>query len=341
LTTDDALFRFRLRVFALAEEVGVRAACRVFGIHPSTFYRWRALALRFGLEMLRPRERRRPRMPNATSPLVEQRVVAFALGHPGFGPARIAAELARPKWGAIQLSPNGVWRVLRRHGLSTRAKRPALVAGYAAPAEPQRPAPAPERQLDVSQPGEFVQLDCFCIGRLSGTPGTVWQYTAIDVGSAYVWAELHVTPRNPAARWTSRLAQRVARELADRGWPLEAVMTDNGSEFRSHEFRRAVAALGDEHRFIHAGRPQTNGCVERVQGTILEECWKPAFARYLIPKITGLQRDLLQYLRYYNTDRATPGAGPAAAPPPLCSERRRCGDPRRSDPSPDLGDRTD
>jgi hypothetical protein len=68
-------------------------------------------------------------MANTTSPLVEQRVVAFALGHPGFGPARIAAELARPTWGGILLSTNGVWRVLRRHGLNTRAKRYGLVAG--------------------------------------------------------------------------------------------------------------------------------------------------------------------------------------------------------------------
>jgi hypothetical protein len=43
-------------------------------------------------------------MANATSPLVEQRVVAFALGHPGFGPARIAAELAQPRWGQVRLS---------------------------------------------------------------------------------------------------------------------------------------------------------------------------------------------------------------------------------------------
>lgn len=307
MTTDDALFRFRLRVFSLAEEVGVRPACRTFGIHPSTYYRWRRMVLRHGLEMLRPRERRQPRMPNATAPFVEQRVVAFALGHPGFGPARMAAELARPKWGGIRLSPNGVWRVLRRHGLSTRAKRLALVAGYAAPPEPQRPEPEVERHLDVSRPGELVQIDCFCIGRLSGTRGTVWQYTAIDVGSAYVWAELHVTPRNPSARWTSHLARRVAAELSARGWRLEAVMTDNGSEFRSHDFRQAVATLGAEHRFIHAGRPQTNGCVERVQGTILDECWKPAFARHLIPKTTGLARDLAQYLRYYNTDRAHTG----------------------------------
>jgi hypothetical protein len=44
-----------------------------------------------------------------------------------------------------------------------------------------------------------------------------------------------------------------------------------------------------------------------VHQTILEECWKPAFARYLVPKYTGLQRDLEQYLTYYNTDRVHHG----------------------------------
>jgi transposase len=178
VTLDDAVYRYRLRVFALAGELGnVRAACRAMGIHPSTYYRWKALRDRYGPEILRPRESRQPRMANATSPLVEQRVIAFSLGHPGFGPARIAAELARPKWGGIHLSSNGVWRILRRHGLSTRVKRYGLLAGHAAPPTPQRPTPPPVRHLEVDHPGELVQLDCFCIGRLQGTKGTVWQYT--------------------------------------------------------------------------------------------------------------------------------------------------------------------
>ena len=144
MTQDDLLYRFRLRTFAIAAELGnVRAACRAMGIHPSTYYRWKRQLDRHGPEILRPRERRPPRMANQISVLVEQRVVAFALGHPGFGPARIAAELARPTWGGIRLSTNGVWRVLGRHGLSTRAKRYGLVAGYAAPPEPQRPSRRP------------------------------------------------------------------------------------------------------------------------------------------------------------------------------------------------------
>jgi hypothetical protein len=51
------------------------------------------------------------------------RILAFSLAHPGFGPARISAELRRERWGGLRISPNGVWRCLRRHGLSTRAGR--------------------------------------------------------------------------------------------------------------------------------------------------------------------------------------------------------------------------
>ena len=91
----------------------------------------------------------------------------------------------------MRRGPHRLNRVLRRHGLNTRAKRLGLVAGYAAPPEPERRPAPPERHLDVSRPGEMVQMDCFFIGRLSGAKGAVWQYTAIDVGSAYCWAELH------------------------------------------------------------------------------------------------------------------------------------------------------
>ncbi|MHB8961379.1 MAG: helix-turn-helix domain-containing protein, partial [Candidatus Limnocylindrales bacterium] len=198
MVNDDVLYGFRLRLFSLAEELGnVRAACRIFGIHPSTYYRWRGPVLRSGLEMLRPRERRPPRMPNQTSQLTEQRVIAFALGHPGLGPRRISATLAQERWGGIVLSPNGVWRVLRRHGLSRRISRLSLVAGYAAPPEPERPTPLEARHVEVDHPGELVGFDCFHVGRLAGTTGRVWQYTAIDLASSHVWAELATTPLEP------------------------------------------------------------------------------------------------------------------------------------------------
>ena len=308
MVNDDVLYRFRLRLFSLAAELGnVRAACRLMDVHPSTFYRWRGQVLRSGLEMLRPRERRSPRMPNQASQLTEERVVAFSLGHPGLGPRRISATLAQERWGGIVVSPNGVWRILRRHGLNRRISRLSLVAGYAAPPGPERPTALEPRHVEVDHPGELVGFDCFHVGRLAGTAGRVWQYTAIDLATSHVWAELATTPLNPSARKTSQLARRVAADLAAHGWRLERVLTDNGSEFRSAEFGRTVQALGARQTFIRPGRPMTNGAVERVQRTILEECWRPSFARSLVPKLGGLVRDLEAYLRFYNDERAHTG----------------------------------
>jgi transposase InsO family protein len=307
VVNDDVLYRFRLRLFSLAAELGnVRAACRIMGVHPSTYYRWRGPVLRSGLEMLRPRERRPPRMPNQTSVLVEQRVIAFSLGQPGLGPRRISASLAQERWGGIVISPNGVWRILRRHGLNRRISRLSLVAGYAAPPGPERPI-EPERHLEVNHPGELVGFDCFHVGRLAGTSGRVWQHTAIDHATSWVWAELHTTPLNPAARFTSQLARRVAADLARHGWRLERALTDNGSEFRSTVFGDTVRGLGAVQTFIRPGRPTTNGAVERVQRTILEECWRPSFARSLVPKHGGLVRDLATY------SPSTTGSGPTPA----------------------------
>jgi transposase InsO family protein len=101
--------------------------------------------------------------------------------------------------------------------------------------------------------------------------------------------------------------RRVAAELARVGWRLQAVITDNGSEYRARAFTDTLGQLGLEQRRIRAGRPQTNGHVERLQQTILQECWRPSFARSLVPKLTALERDLKQYLAYYNFDRAHTG----------------------------------
>jgi transposase InsO family protein len=306
MTKDDVLFGYRLQLFALAAQTTVAHACRTFGVHRSTYYAWKRQVDRHGLEMLRPRERRRPQMPNQLPKMIEQRIVAFSIAHPGLGPKRVSAELARQKWGGIIVSPNGVWKVLCRHGLNTRAKRLGLIAGYAAPYEPPRD-PGPEQHIDVTRPGELVGIDCFDVGRLRGTDGAIWQLTAIDVYSSYAWGELvSEKGHTVSARNTSRFARRVASELQSAGWQLERFLSDNGNEFKG-EFSALTTTLGAAHTRIHAGRPQTNGHVEALHKTILDECWRPAFARYLYPTHTGLRRELDTYLTYYNTDRVHHG----------------------------------
>ena len=136
MTKDDVLFGYRQALFAEAARTSVAEACRRFGVHRFTYYAWKRAVDRHGLEVLRPRERRRPKMPNQLPKMIEERILSFSIAHPGLGPKRVASELRRPNWGGIVVSPNGVWKVLCRHGLNTRAKRLGLVAGYAAPYEP-------------------------------------------------------------------------------------------------------------------------------------------------------------------------------------------------------------
>jgi hypothetical protein len=87
--------------------------------------------------MRRPRERRWPQMPNQLPKMIEERIVSFSVAYPGPG----APSAWRPSWHvtsgmAFIVSPNGVWKVLCRHGVNTRAKRLGLIAGYAAPYQP-------------------------------------------------------------------------------------------------------------------------------------------------------------------------------------------------------------
>jgi transposase len=313
MTQDDVLFGYRLQLFDLADRTTVVHACRTFGVHRSTYYRWKRQVERSGLEMLRPRERRRPQMPNQFPRVVEERILAFAIANPGLGPRRLAAQLERQS--GLRASPNGIWRVLRRHGLSTRAKRLALVAGYRAPYEPPRAA-EPEPRVESSRPGELVGFDCFFVGRLHGTKGAVWQLTACDTYSSFGWAELVRCPSGaPDQAQASRFARRVAQDLSRMGWRLERALTDNGNEFNRPDFPATLKALGSRQTRIKPGRPQTNGHVERLHRTILEECWRPAFARYLQVRYRGLKRELDTYIGDYNHERAHTGRIPDGRTP--------------------------
>jgi transposase InsO family protein len=143
----------------------------------------------------------------------------------------------------------------------------------------------------------------------------VWQYTAIDVASSYVWAEIHTSRRNPDPVRTTGLAHRVAAGLAGHGWELAAITTDNGNEFKANQFTDSLRDAGIEHRFITPGRPQTNGKVEQVQNTILREYWHPALVGYSEPSLTGIRAGLAEYLTWYNTLRPHQGRWNQGKPP--------------------------
>ena len=206
-----------------------------------------------------------------------------------------------------------------RHGLNTRAKRLSLVAGYAAPYEPPR-EPSPERHIEAERPGELVGIDCFFVGRLQGTKGAVWQLTAIDVASSFAWAELVTCPQgNPTGAQTSKLARRVSAELkppaGGSSGCSRTTAASSAAHFRQTLDRARRPPHPDPRRPAADQRPR-RGAAQ----TILEECWRPAFARYLHLRFTGLTARPRPSTSTTTTSTAsTTAASPAAGSPPTSS----------------------
>jgi transposase InsO family protein len=85
-------------------------------------------------------------------------------------------------------------------------------------------------------------------------------------------------------------------------WRLRRVLTDGGPEFRG-AFDVACRQLGLRHTRTKPRHAWTNGFVERLQGTILQEHWRVAFRRRYFTSRSAVQRSLDAFLHFYNHER--------------------------------------
>jgi hypothetical protein len=340
VTQDDLLYRFRLRVFAMAAELGtVRAACRTMGIHPSTYYRWKGQLDRHGPEILRPRERRPPRMANATSPLIEQRVVAFALGHPGFGPARVAAELARPTWVGSCSPPTGCggcWvATASRPGPSATAWSSATQRRQRLNGRPRRPSAIWTCIILASWSSSIASASAASVApraRSGSTPPSTSPPPPPGPPSRSPGATLSAVDQRPGPHRgrrprQPRLEARAGHERQRQRVPLGHLPADRGQAWRK--------------AYLHPGRPTPDERLCRAgaadhPGRVLEAgvCSLPD------PPNRPASSSTWNGISATTTANApTAAAGPAAGPPTRSSGRPNCGR-RHADASPQLGDRT-
>ncbi len=74
-----------------------------------------------------------------------------------------------------------------------------------------------------------------------------------------------------SARCAIEFLRRAVSWFAERGVQIKAVMSDNGSAYVAHAYRRALAELGLRHLRIRPYRPRTNGKAERFIQTLANE----------------------------------------------------------------------
>jgi transposase InsO family protein len=305
VTRDEIIYHRRTRVLEHAAQAGnVAQTCRTFGISRKTFYEWRNVAERYGLEALMPKARRRPQLPNATPTHVVHELLAIAVAEPTLGCRQLADRLADRGY---VLSKTTVQKLLVDHQLGRRHQRVARAAALAALVNGLVAEPVLEEMFGfchwASRPGELIAVDSFYIGNLKGV-GKLYQLTAIDTATR--WAMIQIVLGPVTAEHTMRFIDQVQRRWRRLGWPIRTVLSDNGPEYYQR-FRKHLGAVGLAHQAIPARSPNHNAVCERFHGTALQECWRPAFHRRRFATIRQLQAEADSWLARYNTRRPNQG----------------------------------
>lgn len=251
---------------------------------------WRRWQLE-GEAGLRDRSSRPHRSPRVTPRTTERRIERLRR-RLKLGPARIAYRLG--------LAASTVYRVLRRLGLHRLCWL-------------DRPTGRVIRRYEHPRPGDLVHVDIKKLGRIP--PGGGWRahgrahrglrrragyayvHSAVDDHSRLAYSEVLSDER---AVTVVGFWRRAYAWFAERGVTVQAVLTDNGSAYRSADFARLCTEIAVVHRCTRPYRPQTNGKVERFNRTLLEE-W--AYVRTYRSEATRTDA-LASWLHTYNHHRS-------------------------------------
>jgi transposase InsO family protein len=316
MSPEEKLARHRLSVLELAEQLGnVSEACRQRKMTRTQFYEYKRRFQTHGLEGLKDLPPIHHSHPFTTPPEIVEKVLALSLRHPAWGCVRLSDQL---KLEGISISSPTIQNLLIKNGMASKYERLLkleqqaagealeLTAEQIAQIEKANPA-FRERHVESSRPGELLAQDTFYVGQLKGV-GKVYLHVVVDTYSSYAFGFLHTSKQPEAA--VAVLHNDALPFYAQQGLPVSAILTDNGRAFcgnDTHPFEIYLALNEIEHRRTRVRRPQTNGFVERFNRTVLDEFFRLAFRTRFYQSISELQKDLDQWMLYYNTQRAHQG----------------------------------
>jgi transposase InsO family protein len=242
---------------------------------------------------LRDRSSRPHRSPRQLASGLEERI-CDCRRQTGWGPRLVA--------GATGSTHSTVWKVLRRHGLSRRARAPKEPANSY-----EWPCPGDLLHMDVSRYARFERPGWALTGdrsqarrrwmRPETRVGYDYAHAIVDDHSRLAFVELHDDDK---AATVTGFVERALAFYAEHGISAKRVMTDNAFSYvRNRSLRELLARNRIRHLTTQAYRPRTNGKVERFHQTMARE-----WAYGLVYRSHRQRNDALpHWLEYYNHRR--------------------------------------
>lgn len=316
--TTNPIIKHKAGLLNLAEELGnVSKACKVMGVSRDTFYRYQELVEEGGVDALINKSRRTPNPKNRVDEATEKAVVEYAVEEPAHGQVRTSNELRKV---GVFVSPSGVRSIWLRHDLENFKKRlKALEAKVAnegiiltdaqvAALEKKKQDDEACGEIETVHPGYLGSQDTFYVGNLKGV-GRIYQQTFIDTYSKFAFCKLY-TSKTPITS-ADILNDKVLPFFEDKELPMLRILTDRGTEYcgrvEQHDYQLYLAINDIDHTKTKAMSPQTNGICERFHKTILNEFYQITFRKKLYSNMEELQKDLDEWMEYYNNERTHQG----------------------------------
>ena len=318
LHTSNPIIKHKAGLLNLAEELGnVSEACKVMGVSRDTFYRYQELVEDGGVDSLISKSRRIPNLKNRVDEQTEQAVLVHAVDYPAHGQARTSNELRKQ---GVFVSGSGVRSIWLRHNLENFKKRLAaleekvekegiiLTDEQVAALERKKQDDEACGEIETHHPGYLGSQDTFYVGNLKGV-GRIYQQTFVDTYSKIAFAKLYTT-KTPITS-ADVLNDRVLPFFEAQELPMLRILTDRGTEYcgkvEQHDYQLYLAINDIDHTKTKARHPQTNGICERFHKTILNEYYQVTFRKKLYDSLEMLQKDLDEWLDYYNNERTHQG----------------------------------
>ena len=316
--TNNPIIKHKAGLLNLAEELGnVSKACKVMGVSRDTFYRYQELVKDGEVDKLINKSRRAPNVKNRVDEAVEQAVIAYAVSQPSHGQHRTSNELRKT---GVFVSGSGVRSIWLRHDLENFKKRlKALEAkiekegivlsdAQVAALEKKKRDDEACGEIETAHPGYLGSQDTFYVGNLKGV-GRIYQQTFVDTYSKVAFCKLYTTKTPITA--ADCLNDKVLPFFEQHSLPMLRILTDRGTEYcgrvEQHDYQLYLAINDIDHTKTKAMSPQTNGICERFHKTILNEFYQVTFRKKLYADLDELQKDLDEWMQYYNNDRTHQG----------------------------------
>jgi len=315
---NEKIIKHKVGLLNLAEELGnVSRACKIMGLSRDTFYRYRDAVNEGGVDALIEKNRKKPNLRNRVDERTEQAVIKYAVDFPAHGQVRASNELRKL---STFISPSGVRSVWLRHDLACFKGRLKalekkvseegiiLTEAQVQALERKKYDDEVSGEIETHHPGYLGSQDTFYVGTMKGV-GRIYQQTFIDTYSKVAFAKLYCTKTPITA--ADLLNDKVLPFFSDHKLPMLRILTDRGTEYcgkaENHDYQLYLAVNDIEHSKTKVKSPQTNGICERFHKTILQEFYQITFRKKLFSTLEELQKDLDEWLGYYNNERTHQG----------------------------------